>query len=508
MHMDRKIVAQVMAMTILCVGTAQGQESGEVGVGEIQQTNPGFLVRIEIDRKSRDYREGDNLAVKVVSEIDAYVYVVYQQADGKTFQIFPNSKQPDNRLKARQAVQIPGDDDLFRWKIGPPFGKEMLKVIATEHPITSLSEPALRAKRFNPISAKELKGVALELGAIGNDLITAVDPVSSSGPGRWTECEVELTTYPANQELIASGAKRYGVFFGVSQHKFAFFEEAVSGHSPNLATPHRDARSLDVVLRDIGGMNQTKLFTNEEATRKNLEQAITQWLPSVSRPGDTVVIYYSGHGGQIPDDNGDEADMLDEFLVPYDYMGPAAVAGIVKQAKEGTLPPEFAAYVPLAKDLFQKVGGSLEKLSEVLTRQTCVSDDLFGHWLQMLDDRQVIVVLDICYSGGFATNEKDLKPQANTPLKNKAFDFLDQEISRLKDIGQTGSVLFTASSTKEVSLVRSEADLSVMTFYLIESLERTKGPLEINQAYQDCLSGMRGYFESERFHSNNARRRA
>ena len=55
----------------------------------------------------------------------------YQQADGKLYQVFPNLRQGDNRVAARQAVQIPAHDDLFRWKIGPPFGKEIVKVIAS-----------------------------------------------------------------------------------------------------------------------------------------------------------------------------------------------------------------------------------------------------------------------------------------------------------------------------------------------------------------------------------------
>lgn len=480
-----------------------GQRTDDTSqVQQIFQPAPGFLVRVEVDRKSRDYREGDNLAVKVVSEIDAYVYVVYQQADGKLFQIFPNNKQPDNRVKARQAVQIPGQDDLFRWKIGPPFGKEVLKVIATERPVKVLDDPAMKLKRFNPVSKSQLKGIALEFGAIQSGPNEPIDPEPPPGPGRWTETEIELTTYPANQELQASGAKRYGVFFGVSQHKFAVFEEAATGHSPNLKTPHRDARDFDAVMRDIGQMNQTKVFTNEQATRENLEKAVTQWLPSISRPGDTVVIFYSGHGGQVADDNGDEADGQDEFLVPHDFMGVAALAGIAKKADDGTLPREFAQYVSLAKQVLQKTE-SLDKAEEILIRHTGVSDDLFGHWLQKLDGRQVIVVLDICHSGGFATQEKDLKSPVE--LKTKSFDFLDREVSRLKDIGQTGQCLLTASSTKELSLVRLENDLSVMTYYLINDLERTKGPLEINQAFRDCVAGMDQYFESDLFREVNSR---
>ena len=477
------------------------QASDDSSLAQLQQSNPGFLVRVSLDRMSRDYREGDSLAATVVSEVDAFVYVMYQQADGQTFQIFPNNKQPDNRVKARQAIKIPGDDDLFRWKIGPPFGKELLKVVSTERPVKVLEQPSLRSKRFNAVSAAQVKGVALELGADRADPAND-NEAQPTNPGRWAEAEVELTTYPANRELQQSGGKRYGVFFGVSQHKFSTFEETVTGRNPNLSTPHRDARQLNTVLKKIGQMNETQVFTNEQATRENLEQSVTQWLPSVSRPGDTVVIYYSGHGGQVPDDGDDEKDQLDEFLVPYDFMGLTALAGIVKQAEDGTLPAEFIPYVSLGKQAFDRAG-SLEKAGELLIRETGVSDDLFGHWVQKLDGRQIIVILDICFSGGFATQEKDLK---KTPtLRSATFDFLDREAGRLKDLGQEGTVLLTASSAQETSMVRLEDDLSVMTYYLIDVLERTTGPLEIGDVYKQCSSGVESYFESDTIREINSR---
>ncbi len=48
------------------------------------------------------------------------------------------------------------------------------------------------------------------------------------------------------------------------------------------------------------GLDELKLFVNEQATKPQMEQAITEWLPKVSKPGDTVFIYFTGHGGVIP----------------------------------------------------------------------------------------------------------------------------------------------------------------------------------------------------------------
>jgi hypothetical protein len=43
-------------------------------------------------------------------------------------------------------------------------------------------------------------------------------------------------------------------------------------------------------------------------------------LKAKLKPGDIVVIHYSGHGVQLADDNGDEPDGLDEALVPIDAV--------------------------------------------------------------------------------------------------------------------------------------------------------------------------------------------
>ena len=44
-----------------------------------------------------------------------------------------------------------------------------------------------------------------------------------------------------------------------------------------------------------------------------------RWLVSGARPGDSLFFSFSGHGGQVRDVDGDEADGLDETILPEDY---------------------------------------------------------------------------------------------------------------------------------------------------------------------------------------------
>lgn len=441
----------------------------------IRQGQPTFLVRASVNHATRSYHEGEHLSVRVVSEVDAYVYVVYKQADGKAFQIFPNALQNDNRVQAGQAVQIPASDDPFRWQIGPPFGKEVVKVFASKEPLKGLSDPSLRAERFNPVSAKQVIGVAKELDA-------------EEAPD-WAEADVEIITRPGSRDTDTAEAKRYGVFFGVSEHRFnAEKLEASQKKGYNLSSPRNDAIRLNNVLTKLGKLNASRVYTNEKATRKNLELAVTEWLPSISRPGDTIVIYFSGHGASLPGEDG-SADG-GAALVTYDYMGLDVFQVLKKRAKENTLAPELVPLVQEAQQLVNRAGSA--GAGAAMARRTGVSDDLFGHWMQRLDGRQVLVILDVCHAGAFAKDgkSKDLEDD-DPPIP---FNFLKNNLTRLKSIGQEESALLAACAASQLSLVRPDGEFSIMTYHLIDSLVHSSRTLTLQQAHHDCQLGMKQYF--------------
>jgi len=52
--------------------------------------------------------------------------------------------------------------------------------------------------------------------------------------------------------------------------------------------------------------------------RANIINAI-HWLVQDAAPGDSLWFSFSGHGGQVPDLDGDEEDGLDETILPSDY---------------------------------------------------------------------------------------------------------------------------------------------------------------------------------------------
>lgn len=69
---------------------------------------------------------------------------------------------------------------------------------------------------------------------------------------------------------------------------------------------------FDVPNEDI------RVLVNQRATRENIVHRLGAALGQ-AEPGDIVVFYFSGHGSQVRDRDGDElTDALDELICPYD----------------------------------------------------------------------------------------------------------------------------------------------------------------------------------------------
>ncbi len=66
---------------------------------------------------------------------------------------------------------------------------------------------------------------------------------------------------------------------------------------------------------EAGGI---KTLVDGAATRRAILEDIQTWLVEGTAPGDTALLYFAGHGYFSQDENGDEADGLDEAIVPAD----------------------------------------------------------------------------------------------------------------------------------------------------------------------------------------------
>lgn len=76
--------------------------------------------------------EGDQLAFFLSLDTDAYVYLLYQDAQDQTFVLIPNAKMPGNFYRKGFFLPLPDADTAFRFTIQAPFGDEKIIVFATD----------------------------------------------------------------------------------------------------------------------------------------------------------------------------------------------------------------------------------------------------------------------------------------------------------------------------------------------------------------------------------------
>lgn len=80
-----------------------------------------------------------------------------------------------------------------------------------------------------------------------------------------------------------------------------------------------DVKNLRTVLTAYYGFSGRDIttLTDYAATTKAMRAAIAKLVKGAKR-GDVLLFHYSGHGANVPDKNGDEADRRDEILCPAD----------------------------------------------------------------------------------------------------------------------------------------------------------------------------------------------
>lgn len=179
-----------------------------------------------------------------------------------------------------------------------------------------------------------------------------------------------------------------------------------------LNGPQRDLPKMEAFVREHWGFEKSAItiLKDGEATRAKILDTIEKRLIGETENGDRVVIYYSGHGSQLADENGDEDDGLDETLSPVDTT------------EDG---------------------------------RNQITDDEFGALLERLAGRNVIVVIDSCHSGTVSRGVADItQPTASNDI---ARTFVPKITSR----GVAQPVYDVKAHRREVSFVKAEGSLQV-----------------------------------------------
>lgn len=110
--------------------------------------------------------------------------------------------------------------------------------------------------------------------------------------------------------VTSAGAENRAMLVGVGEYQ--------EGRA-DLPGIEKDLEAMRKVARMAGFRDrQVKVLKNDRATLNNIREGFENWLIRGVTPEDRVLFYFSGHGSQIFDHSGDEADKADEVLVTHD----------------------------------------------------------------------------------------------------------------------------------------------------------------------------------------------
>ncbi len=180
------------------------------------------------------------------------------------------------------------------------------------------------------------------------------------------------------------------------------------------------------------------LLTDSQATKTAIRDAITKWL-DVREDEDTLVMFFfSGHGMYDWDDDSDENDQFDEFLVPYDV--------------------DCDPCYPEVED-------------PVWLSETAISDDELDSWLDELESDRIVIVIDSCFSGGMV--EATAGAARTLSLGTRTVDGLGPlQVGDgfAMDVEETGRLVLMASREDQESWEFGALKDGVFSYYFIKAL--------------------------------------
>ena len=186
-----------------------------------------------------------------------------------------------------------------------------------------------------------------------------------------------------------------------------------------------DARDVTAILtsHDYCGYEDRNLhlLLDGDATLTRIRQALSA-MAEVSRPADTVFIFFSGHGAILDGPDG-----------------------------------PVSAILPVECD-----AGALD--------DTCLCEPELSEKLRSIPARRLVVIIDACHSGGVSSFKK------HKPLGSLILGYTEKSLGRLAQ--GAGRVLIASSRASETSLVLDGERNSVFTRHLLEALRgqgRTSG---------------------------------
>ncbi|WP_109105461.1 caspase family protein [Azospirillum sp. TSO35-2] len=378
------------ALVLLTASSALAQTGPLVGAGGPgtkslvpmpYNANPDVALDIDVSR--RQPRIGEMVELCFSASRNGYVTLWDVGTSGRAARIFPNQHGGGGAA----ATQVTGgqrycagtDGDPFAFEVSGPTGRDELYIVWTATAELQPQRADFATAAELSAAFEELKGkapdswatfkTAFEIVGPGGPVAPPMPPPQNGGATPPAPIPAPIPDAapipgpapapapPTSQTTAAAGAQVYILAMG-------------SNVKP-LTKSNQDAAMFVDGFRRLFAVPPSNIRVYNNVYRAQFKEGM-EWLRDRAGPKDFVVVYYSGHGAQIPDDDGDEADGLDEAFVTYDVEGKSR---------------------PSVGDL--------------------VRDDEYAAWVNALRTNQVLNVIDACHSGGLTRGVGDVVMGAN-----------------------------------------------------------------------------------------------
>jgi hypothetical protein len=211
---------------------------------------------------------------------------------------------------------------------------------------------------------------------------------------------------------------------GISTHGQRTFILAMSANVGQLLFSDQDARQFAQAIQKRFKVPNQQVCLLQGVYRAEFQQALNNLKLKVNS-NDRVIIFFSGAGSYIRDDNGDERDQMDEILVTLD----------VQQTKHPN-------------------------------RQHVITDDHFAKFINRLPTQNIITFIDASYSAHQTPQTQDLSNQTRPKFfaKGEIGTFPRTQPETQSHLEQIKGQVFSAAQASQPPYEMKQGGLFTQTF--------------------------------------------
>jgi hypothetical protein len=167
----------------------------EIAKERLANVSKDFQIEVFTVDGKRAYAEGETIAFRVRSAEECHIAVLCHQSDGTTVVLFPNRFASSSLIPANKSIDIPGTHKSgFEIEIGPPFGSDVVEVIACTKPSELHRQFSQQAAVAEPDAPFQVLTRGMAVKGISKAVTTS--SASADAPPRWGQDSIVVSTFP------------------------------------------------------------------------------------------------------------------------------------------------------------------------------------------------------------------------------------------------------------------------------------------------------------------------